>query len=140
MIVAGQTSPHKMPIQEDKSIDKSFIALTDLSIGTVVKLSATGVEPVSSVSDVPFGIVSVGGKVGDRVTIITQFSSIVTSSIADGNIVTGQELTVTDYNATTKVTKFAVATSNQYVIGIALSDALDTAEVTVGMLRSFHKK
>lgn len=131
------TDANKMPLVESYSLNQGFVCDTVVNISCVVKLLANGkVTPVTAVTDVPFGVVVAANKVVDgKVTIQTFFSAVVTGE-AFANTTTGNRLAAKSWDATDLVTVYNVAVTTNYVVGIALSDALANAPVKVGVLRT----
>ena len=137
----GMSADSVIKMQEDGNLAVSFLAAAELKAGTIVKMiDPMKVGPVTAVTDVPFGVVVTSETKSDRfkVTVQTNFQMIV-RGIADGAITAGdrlaavaQEVVGTDPELKMKY-KLGVATN--WIYAVALYDAVDEAEVIVGILK-----
>lgn len=126
--------------EESWAINEAFTCKVAVPKGAIVKLdSATGeVEPVEAVTDVPFGVVTVGCNAGgEEVTIQTQYNGLY-RGLASGTIELGDTLKAEELDSTTSLMKYAKGTTG-IITAHALSDAADGEEVWVGTLRVFPK-
>ena len=136
MNTLGTKPTIRVSIEESYAIAKSFTAASKLTKGQLVKLKTDGtVDKLSGLTDVPFGMVTVGAESGQKATIQTNFQAIVNAK-AEGSVTTSNELAVNTHNATTGCDEYKVAVSTNAISAIALSDATDSNDLVVGILRT----
>ncbi len=143
MFTLGDKTSKVIRKEESWSICEGVTCKVAVPLGTVVKLDpATGeVEPISAVTDKPFGVVTVGCRhPEEKVTVQTQYNAILRGK-ASGVVATGDDLSV-EANVTVNsetLTKFKKAVAGNYVTAQALSNGANTDDIWVGILRTFHK-
>lgn len=136
MNTLGNPTVTKVTLEESYILAKSFMAKGDLTKGQVVKLATDGtVEAIAATTDKPFGTVTTGAKDGEYATVMTDFKAILKSK-ADGDLTIGAEVSVSSYDATNMHDLFKASVAGDFVSGYALTDALDTEDVEIGILRS----
>ena len=128
-----------MPYSEDHSIDLGFICDAQVNAGAIVNLKAANagvVEVANAVGDIPM-VVSVGNKAANgRVTVKTPFVAVVKAVVdAGAGVAYGAMVYQTGITSGFK-SKVATLAVTGYACGIALSAAADTAEITIGILRT----
>jgi len=144
MDTLGTTRKSIIKKEEMYALNHGFIAkgaITDeYERGQVVKLdTATGeVEPIAAAADVPFGVLTAGGKGGDRVTVQTNYS-IIMNTKADGVVAMGDELSASGVDADA-VNTFKTSVAGDTVMARALGVAADGEWVLVGVTRSTYVK
>ncbi len=137
--LSNATARAVMPKKNDFLVNESFICTAVVVPGETVKLNSNGtVSPVTAVTDIPLGTVMVGqrhGDVANLITVQTPFRAIVRGQ-ANAAITCGQRVaalaTVTSAGGE-KLTDYKTAVATNYVVGQALSSAVDDAEVKVGL-------
>lgn len=129
--------------EESWSICEGFDCNAPASVGTIVKFVGDGnVAPIAAASDVPFGIITSGcTEANSPVTVQTQFNALVRGK-AGAAITAGDELAATGVETVNGqvITKYAKATTGQYISGIAMNTAANAGDVWVGVMRVFVKK
>lgn len=126
---------------ENESIDYSHYCAAKIPVGTAVKLLNTGyVAAVTALTDVVYGIVSVGNKeAGDKVTVKSQFVAIMVGE-ANGTVAVADFVATNGLNTAGELNKFKTAVATNYVTGIALTGNTTGLEVLVGILRNPYLK
>lgn len=140
MFTLGTTSKTICKMEESYALAVGAAATEVLQRGASVKLNADGtVSAIEAATEKPFGVVVAGNReIGEEVTVLTDFKAIVRCE-ADGAVVTGNELAATGVATTgEKLATYKAAEEGDYVSGIALSDADDTENVMVGVLRGSY--
>jgi len=127
-----------MPYQEDKSLDIGFDCDAKLEKGAIVKLSSDGdVDAIAAATDLPLGVVSVGNSAaGEKLTVKTGFVAVSKVIIDTDDVVIGDKLSFTAWDATNKLTKVKKSLTTNYISAIALTAGGDTDEIMVGILRT----
>ena len=136
--LGGQTRPNNLPKEESYSINHKATAGTDLKRGVIVKFNAGKVEAVAASTDVAYGIVIVGGKANELVTVQTQFNAI-QNALSDGALTAGDKVAATGWDATAETMKYKKAAAGDTVVGVALATVATATAVQVGVLRTFIK-
>lgn len=126
-----------VPFKDDHNYARSFVAATALPIGTPVELKNTGKVGVpAGETSLVIGVVVVPSKAADdRCTVVMQAKAIVNAE-ADGAITVGGQLFCSGISTDGVRPTFAPIASTGAVAAkaVALSSALDTAEVEVVIL------
>jgi hypothetical protein len=134
------TAASVMPHSENHNIALCFIgAVANMKKGQLVYLSAANtVSPVTAATQRPIGIVVAGNReIGTDVTIQTQFQAVINGVAAGAIAALGAQVACTV--STGAAPSFKVATlATDTVVGVALNTALDTAAVSVGILKTFY--
>ena len=136
--LGSTTAKAIMPKEQYGIITDTRICTVAVEEGETVKLNSDGtISPVSAATDIPHGIVKVGNK-GDAdklVTVQTPFRAIVRGQ-ANAAITCGQRVaavgTVTSSGGE-KLTDYKTAVTTNYVVGQALTTAVDDGTVDVGL-------
>lgn len=140
MNTLGNNTKTKITREESWPLAFGFPAASDVSLGQLVVLKDTGeVDKLAASTDRPLGVVVKAGKTGERATVLTPFSAELVAT-ADVDITLGQEVSFGSYDAATFSDKYKPSAANDFVAGIALSDALAGEDVVIGILRSTYKK
>lgn len=135
MNTLGSTTNTKVTREESYALAIGFTANGALVKGQMVKLEAAGtVAPIAAATDHPIGMVTKGGADGEEVTVLTNFIAILKGT-ADGAVDLANPVSVSGFNSTDERDNWADSTTSDFVMGIALSDALDEAELEVGVIR-----
>lgn len=139
MNTLGNKTKTKVTLEESYILAKSFASGSDLVRGQQVKLNADGtISAITAATEKPFGNVVKGCKTGEYTTVMTDFKAVLTS-VADGDVATADELSVSSFDATEGNDNYIKSTAGDFVSAIALSDAIDGEYVEVGILRSPYK-
>lgn len=138
MNTLGENTVKTVTREESYSLNFSYVSQAILPKGALVKLDPATGEVLAATAADAFGILTVGCKaIGEKVTVQTQFNAEVIGQ-ADVAVTLGAKLCTTGIDATTKRTKYKIAVAGNTVVGTALSAGADTAEITVGVLRTFY--
>ena len=127
--------------EESYAIAEGFVSKVAVGKSAIVKYdpATEKVEPVTALTDTPFGMVTSGTKdVADgEVTVLTPYSAIVIGK-ASAVVAAGDKLGVAAYDAITGVSEYQIQTAGNFVVGIALQDALAIGDTfQVGIYRTF---
>jgi len=113
----------------------------DLVNGQEVIMKSDGtLDKRDAGTEFPIGVVAVGGKDGDRVTIHANFSAIIHASAKGAAHNPGAEV-VPDGTLTEGRVNYIAATAGDFVSGLVLTDAASTGDaIRVGILPQAYKK
>lgn len=133
----GQSTRAIITLEENESLDKSFTCAALIPSGTPVKLLNTGlVAAVTAVTDVVFGVCSVGNTVaGGKVTVKTPFVAVMVAE-ADGTVDEADNVACSGMNTAGVLPKMKTAVTTNWVSGICLTGGATTTEIIVGILRN----
>ena len=113
----------------------------DAHVGTPVRLNSSGAIVKCLATEKPIGIVHIKRNLDHIgkpcVGVLTHFTAEIIGK-SNGVIAIGAEVTVS--SSTEGDITYKAAATNDFVIGVALSAGVDTADVTVGQFGYSYKK
>lgn len=135
--LGNTTKAGKITRLNSHCITLSFLAAVALVEGETVKLNTDGtISPVTAVTDLPLGTVTVGNKgdVTNRVTVLTNFKAVA-RGFADGVVAVGARVAALGSSTINgeKLTDYKTAVTTNYVIGQAIKGGADNTVVEIGL-------
>jgi len=107
-----------------------------LTPGQEVTLKTDGtIDKRDAGTEVPLGIVVVGGDDGKRVTVRTYFTAVIKAKAIGGAINAGVLVKPNGLkDATTGVPEYVAGTSSDYAVGMVIKGAAENGQMIVGIL------
>lgn len=136
MYTLGSTTVNKFFKSEPEPVAHSFACDAAIAEGIMVKLKSDGtITACAAVTDIPIGhTVTAGAAAGDKVTVLTIFSSIHTCT-TDGTVAIGARVSQSGVITDGSSAKMKTSVTTNIVSGIALEGATTGNLIKVGILR-----
>ncbi len=140
MYTLGTTTTRIIHKEESWGIAVGAVSTAVVKVGQIVKMNADGtVSPTAAVTDVPFGMITKGTESDTRLDVTVQsFFVAILTAVASGPVITGNDLASNGVSGD-HGTYIVASAATHPIIGMALTDGADTAEITVGLYRTPKK-